>query len=299
MTNRQRKRRRSNVQFRNANRYLELIGIAPHRADHRRRPAAHGRYLPPQSGRQVSHLRVRRRRPGAVLGLRRHSQPRPGRVLRPRRLLHGDVPQARGLELGQHQDPIDAGHSRLHGLEPAARTAVLLAAVQIAALRPVRGHRGTDDRGVHRRHRDVQAAGRRRLLRDHHAGARRDDDHPDRRPARLYRRHQRHHRPAHAAGLGHPHRQRQIHPLFRLLRAAARHHVRWRASCSPASSAASWSPCATRRTACGSPATTSPTTRSSSSAWPRRWRRSAARCSRCRSASCRRPSSASCRRSRW
>ena len=60
--------------------------------------------------------------------------------------------------------------------------------------------------GLHRRRGDVQAAGRRCLLRHHHAGARCGDDHPDRRPARLYRRHQRHHRPAHLAGLGYPHR---------------------------------------------------------------------------------------------
>ena len=39
--------------------------------------------------------------------------------------------------------------------------------------------------------------------------------------------------------------------------------------------------------------------RSSSSAWPRPCRPSAARCSRCRSASCRRLSSASCLRSKW
>ena len=90
---------------------------------------------------------------------------------------------------------------------------------------PDRGHRRTDDRGVHRRHGDVQTAGRRRLLRHHHASARRRDDHPDRRPAGLHRRHQRHHRPAHAARLGHPHRRGQVHPLFRLLCAAHRHHV--------------------------------------------------------------------------
>ena len=180
-----------------------------------------------------------------------------------------------------------------------SRIAVLLGAVQIAALRPDRGHRGTDDRGVHRRPGDVQTAGRRRLLRHHHAGARRRDDHPDRRPAGLHRRHQRHHRSAHAARLGHPHRRRQIHPLFRLLRASPRHHVRGALRARLASSAASWSPPATRRTASGSPATTSPTTRSSCFVSLRRWRRSAARCSPCRSDSCRRPSSASCPRSRW
>ena len=36
---------------------------------------------------------------------------------------------------------------------------------------------------------DVQAPGRRRLFRHHHPGRRRDPDHPDRRPAGLYRRH--------------------------------------------------------------------------------------------------------------
>ncbi len=64
----------------------------------------------------------------------------------------------------------------------------------------------------------------------------------------------------------------KIHSLLR--RAACR----CSAACSSAatsftpSSAASWSPCATRKTASGSPATTSPTSRSSSSAWPRRSR---------------------------
>ena len=73
----------------------------------------------------------------------------------------------------------------------------------------------------------------------------------------------------------------------------------WRASCSPASSAESSSPSATRRIASVSPATTWPTTRFSCSAWRPPWRASAARCSRCKSASCRRPSSASCRPSTW
>src|SRR5258707_220101 len=44
-------------------------------------------------------------------------QPGAGRVLRPRRLLHGDVSQARSLERRQHQDPVDARHPRFHGLE--------------------------------------------------------------------------------------------------------------------------------------------------------------------------------------
>ena len=90
--------------------------------------AAAARQLPPQPRRQVPDLRLRRRRPRAVLGLHRHPEPRPGRLLRSRRLLHGDVPQARGVERRQHQDPVDAGHSRFHGLEPDHRAAVLLGA---------------------------------------------------------------------------------------------------------------------------------------------------------------------------
>src|SRR6267143_515477 len=50
--------------------------------------------------------------------------------------------------------------------------------------------------------------------------------HPDRRPAGLHRRHQRDHRPAHAARLGYPHRPRQIHPVFRRSGAAVRMHHR-------------------------------------------------------------------------
>ena len=67
------------------------------RAPAARRAAAVARRLPAEPGRQVPDLRLRRARPGDVLGLRRRAQPGPGRVLRPRRLLHGDVPQARGL----------------------------------------------------------------------------------------------------------------------------------------------------------------------------------------------------------
>ena len=44
-------------------------------------------------------------------------------------LLHGDVPQARGLGSRGHQDPVDPWNSRFHGLEPVDRTALLLGAV--------------------------------------------------------------------------------------------------------------------------------------------------------------------------
>jgi len=40
-----------------------------------------------------------------------------GGVLRSRRLLHGDVSQARSIEPREHQDPVDPRHSRFHGLE--------------------------------------------------------------------------------------------------------------------------------------------------------------------------------------
>ena len=148
-----------------------------------RHPAAVARRVPAQSGRQISHLRLRRDRTGAVLGLWRHPEPRAGGVLRPRRLLHGDVPQARGLQRREHQDPVDARHSRFHGLEPDHRAAVVLGAVQQPSVDVGRDHRGAGVLRPHRRRGDVQAPGRRRLFRDHHPGDRRHPDHPDRRPA--------------------------------------------------------------------------------------------------------------------
>ena len=205
----------------------ELIGILVLAAHPGRDPAALPRRLPPQPGRQIPDLRLRRAGPGDLLGLWRHPEPRAGRVLRPRRLLHGDVPQARGLERREHQDPVDARHSRFHGLEPDHRSCRCSGSrstaspsrifAVIAGARPVR---------LHHRCRDVQAPRRRRLLRHHHPGGRRDPDHPDRRPAGLHRRHQRHHRSAHPAGLGHPHRPRQDRALLRRGRAAVRLHLR-------------------------------------------------------------------------
>ena len=65
-----------------------------------------------------------------------------------------------------------------------------------------RDHPGAGPVCPDHRCRDVQAPRRRHLFRDHHAGRRRDPDHPDRRTAGLYRRHQRHDRPAHAARAG-------------------------------------------------------------------------------------------------
>ena len=55
-------------------------------------------------------------------------EPRAGRVLRSWRLLHGDVSQARSVEPREYQDPVDARHSRFHGLESDHVAAVVLEA---------------------------------------------------------------------------------------------------------------------------------------------------------------------------
>ena len=91
----------SSAQQRSNRSRLELIGIRAGCGCSSWSFCRCARHLPPQSGRQVSDLRLRRARAGAVLGQRRHSEPGPGRVLRARRLLHGDVPQARGVERRQ------------------------------------------------------------------------------------------------------------------------------------------------------------------------------------------------------
>ena len=90
----------------------------------------------------------------------------------------------------------------------------------IARHHPGAGHLRPD----HRR-RDVQAPRRRHLFRHHHPGRRRDPDHPDRRTAGLHRRHQRHDRPAHAEGLGHPARPRQDRAVLLRGRLPVRLHL--------------------------------------------------------------------------
>ena len=176
----------------------------------------------------------------------------------------------------------------------------VLGAVPLLPLHPARRRRGAGDPRLRHRLCDVQAPRRRRLFRHHHPGDRGDPDDPDHRPAGLYRRRQRHHRPAHAAtaGTSAPTSAKTIlYFVNALLLLGVIGLVDVRAS--SRSSGAFSSRCATRRTGSASPATTSPPSRSSSSASRRRSPPSAGRCSPCRSASCRRPSSASCRRSRW
>ncbi len=46
---------------------------------------------------------------------------------------HGDVPEAGGIGCQQHQDPVHAGHSRLHGLEPDHGAAMVVGAVPPSA----------------------------------------------------------------------------------------------------------------------------------------------------------------------
>ena len=86
-------------------------------------------------------------------------------------------------------------------------------------VRAVRGDRRAHAAGLHHRLRHVQAARGRRVLRHHHAGGGADPDGAHHRPAGLHRRRQRHDRPQDRAGLGHPHRQRQVHPLLPVHRA--------------------------------------------------------------------------------
>ena len=183
---------------------------------------AHAGHLPPEPDRQVPVLRLRGGGPGHAVGLGRCAQLGPGCVLRPGRLCDGDVPQAGGIRRREHQDPDHARHPRLHGLEPADGPAHVVEAVRAPAIRTGGGGGGARHPGVHHRLCHVQAARGRRVLRHHHAGRGPDPDGADHRPAGLHRRRQRHDRPEDHAGLGHPHRQRQVHPLLRLRRSADR-----------------------------------------------------------------------------
>ena len=71
--------------------------------------------LPAEPARQVPLLRDGRGRHRPGLGPRRHADPRPGRVLRPRRLRHGDAPEAGRRRPGPA--------ARLHGARRQARRA--------------------------------------------------------------------------------------------------------------------------------------------------------------------------------
>ena len=162
----------------------ELIGILVLAVVPGGDPAALSRCLQAQPGREISDLRLRGAGAGDLLGLWRHPEPGAGRVLRPRRLLHGDVSQARGIERREHQDPVDARHSRFHGLESDHLAAVVLEAVPQPHLHHRRRHPGAGHLCPDHRRGDVQAPRRRHLFRHHHPGRRRDPDHPDRRASR-------------------------------------------------------------------------------------------------------------------
>jgi len=139
----------------------------------------------PQPRREIPDLRLCRYRLvlcwgyGGILSLGQ------GVFFGPRRLLHGDVSQARGLERCQHQDPVNAGHPRFHGLESDHATAIVLEAVPQLSAHARRDHPGAGALRLHYWRCDVQAPGRRRVLCDHHAGGRRHSHHPDRRSSRV------------------------------------------------------------------------------------------------------------------
>ena len=153
-------------------------------------------------------------RAGAVLGLWRHSQPGAGGVLRPRRLLHGDVPQARGIEPREHQDPVDPGHPGFHGLESDHLAAAVLAAVPQSHPHHSPDHPGARPVRLRSSAPRCSSAASAAPISPSSPRRRGDPDHPDRRTAGLYRRHQRHDRPAHPEGLGHPAGPRQGHSVL-------------------------------------------------------------------------------------
>ena len=175
----------------------------------RRDLAATASTLPAEPGRQVPDLRLRRARPGACWGY--------GGILSLGQGVFfglGGYCMAMFLKL----EASDAENTKIQSTPgiPDFMDWNQITALPLfwkpfkSCLHACCGHPGAGLLRLHHRRRDVQAPRRRRLLRHHHAGRRRDPDHPDRRPAGLYRRHQRHHRPADAAGLGHPHRPRQV-----------------------------------------------------------------------------------------
>jgi urea transport system permease protein len=144
---------------------------------------------------------------------------------------------------------------------------------------PSRDHPGARHLRLDHRRGDVQAPGRRRLLRHHHPGGRAIltilivgqqgytggiNGMTDLRTSRA----------------GTSGRSRQDRAVLLRGRLPVRLHLHRRSSSGTSSSAASWSRCATRRIGSASPAIASPTSRSSPSASPRCSPRSAARCSR-------------------
>ena len=176
--------------------------------------AADAGYLQAQPGRQIPVVRVCRHRPDLVLGLRRHPESGAGRVFWLGRVLHGDVSEAGSVRPDQHQNPVDARHSRFHGLESDHSSAAVMGAVSPLRFCHCRGVDLAHLAGFCDRHGHVQAAGRRCVFCHRDPGHRGDSLGADYRPARLDRRGERHHRFAHPARLGYPHRLGALHPVF-------------------------------------------------------------------------------------
>ena len=137
-------------------------------------------------------VRDRGARPRSALGLRRHVEPRPWRLLRSRRVCGGDVPEARGGR--QRACPTSwpgAAHELPWFWVPFsialfAFTMAIVAPLLLAALLGFLSFRSRYPGG---------------LLLDHDAGAGADREHPADRPAAVHRRHQRHDQLLHCPGL--------------------------------------------------------------------------------------------------
>ena len=106
--------------------------------------------------------------------------PRPGPVLRPRRLCARDASQARRAESRRS--------SRLHAMERARHIAVAVGAIQERAVRSGRGGCDTRRPGRGARLAGLSSARRRSLFRDNHSGAGAGGDDVYHQPAGLYRR---------------------------------------------------------------------------------------------------------------
>ena len=123
--------------------------------------------LPRAAVRQISLLRAPGAEPRSDLGLCRHPEPRPRRLLRARRLLHGHVPDAPDRHARRLRQSAAAGFHGVPQLEGAA--------LVLVGLRPFRLGRGDGGAGARParpglRLARLPLARHRRLSVDHHPG---------------------------------------------------------------------------------------------------------------------------------
>ena len=122
----------------------------------------------PQPLRQVPGLRHPRARHRPDLGLYGRALARTRGLLRAGRLCHGHAPDARD----RHPERLQERPARLHGVEPGQGAAALLAAVLQRAVHAPRSVRGSRRGGLRLRLPHVPEPHPRRVLLDHHPGAR-------------------------------------------------------------------------------------------------------------------------------